>query len=296
MITHRAGIREKEKPYVQSLVDARWEAGEDVAASWERAQMSSLSRSVKGICSCGVSAVFCTTATVNAYGGDAAGSLEMRLGDSTFGWLVGEDGQTEFSEDGYTFTGADIGDGWDLSWNVMASGSTMMESMVINFSVTNTSSQAQNFEFFQTHEIGAMFPTSLVGGSVSGAISDLNGDGGFAGSLSSDTPIYRAFVDATDSDPFDGFVVGSLLTGAEATSDPFQSGNFAAESFGSMPTLPSAPGPNIDFNMGIALQFTVGAYDTASFSASFVAAIPGPGPIALAGIAGLAQRSRRRRT
>ena len=183
-----------------------------------------------------------------------------------------------------------------MSWNMMASGSALAESLIANFVVTNTSSSTQTFTLYQTMEVSSPLSGSLVGGSVSGAVSDFNGNGATAAAVSPSDSIYFAFVDATDVDPFDGTIVGNLLTGESATSGSFLTGTFDSDSFGDFPTLPSDPGPAINTNMGIGLEFTLTAGDSAAFTASFVASIPGPAPFGLAGIAAFLHRGKRRRS
>ena len=256
--------------------------------------MSSLWGTGKGLCCCIVAALCCSGSTTT-FADDNPGSVSLRFGDATFDWLVGEDGHTEYTETGYEFTGIDSGSGWSLSWNLMASGSAMMESLVTNFVVVNTSSETQTFTIYQSGVISDAMSSSLIGGSVAGSVSDFNGNGATVAAVSPTSSVYFAYVDATDTSPFNGTVVGNLLTGASASSGSFLTGNLDTESFGSIPTLPSDPGPAIDTNIGIGLEFTLTAGDSASFTASFVAAVPGPAPFGLAGIAGLFLRGRRRR-
>ena len=257
--------------------------------------MSLLWGTGKRLCCCVVAAIACS-GTNTTLAEDSPGAVSLQFGDATYNWLVGEDGTTNYHDTGYEFTGSDFNSGWAMSWNMMASGSALAESLVTNFVVTNTSSTTQTFTLYQSMAVSSPLSTSLIGGSVSGAVSDFNGNGATVGAVSPSDSIYFAFVDATDVDPFDGTVVGNLLTGASATSGSFLTGTFDSEAFGDFPTLPSDPGPAINTNMGIGLEFTLSAGDSAAFTASFVASIPGPGPMALAGVAGFLHRGRRRRS
>ena len=71
---------------------------------------------------------------------DTGGTLKLNFGNDSFNWLVGQDGQTEFTDDGYVFSGNDYGSGWNMNWEVMSSGSEFIQSITATFSIINTSS------------------------------------------------------------------------------------------------------------------------------------------------------------
>ena len=89
------------------------------------------------LCCCIAAAIVCSGST-STLAEDNPGSVSLQFGDATFNWLVGEHGSTEYTDTGYEFNGSDLGSGWAMSWNMMASGSALAESLVANFVVTNT--------------------------------------------------------------------------------------------------------------------------------------------------------------
>ena len=210
-------------------------------------------------------------------------------------WQAGIDGDLSWTDDGFNFNGNDTGSGWGFQWDMLASG-VAGESMVTNVTVMNTSNSSEIFYIWLANDIvGSYASGSLVGGSISGSFTDLNGDGVTVSSVTT-TPgdsIYSAFVDGSASDIFAGTTVGTLLEGATGSAISFFSGTFSGESFGDFPTIPGAVGPAIDSNFGILLGFELSAGDTAAFTSSMAIATPAPGVLALFSIAGITGRRRR---
>ena len=218
------------------------------------------------------------------------GSLQLFSGTGDAAWIAGEDGAATWLDDGYQFTGSDSSSGWNVNWDMLAS-SGAGGSITLNFTVTNLSSTTQSFFLFATQEIDALEST-LAGGSIAGTFTDLNGDGVTVSSTGGNS-IYTGFYDATSFDPFDGTVIGTLLDDATASAGSFLSGNYDAAAFGDFPIIPGQVAGNVDFNFGIALRFDVSAGDTAAFTSSMAVAVPGPGVVALMGLAGMHRRRRR---
>ena len=254
-------------------------------------------RDGKGYCCSffAVAAFSTTMATSVATADDVPSSLKLHFGNETFDWLVGQDGNTEYTDNGYIFSGNDFGSGWNLNWEVMASGSEFVQSITSTFSVINTTNSTQLYTLYFAEPVMMTSTSSLVGGSVGGYVVDLNGDGAFLQSASSSDSIYSGFVDASESGPLNEDIVGRLLTGASLEVGGFFTGNFTPESFGNVPSIPGQSGPGIEDNIGFGLTFALSAGDAAGFSASFAARIPGPGTAGLLGIAALCGRRRRRR-
>ena len=278
--------------------DTRWEAGKANWIPWERARMLAIRKIGKGCCCRIVSVAFVASLLMGtaAQADDRApGALKLNFGTETFGWLVGEDGSTEFENGGYTFSGSDTGTGWMIDWNVMASGSEVLTSIVASLNVMNTSSTTQAYSIFFDDLIPLSGQNSFVGGSVGGMVIDLNGNGATLSSLTGKHSIYTGFVDATGYDPLTANIVGSLLTGESIEAGSFLAASFTPESFGNVPTIPGQTGPGIKSNVGFGLEFTLSAGDTAGFTASFAARVPSPGAVGLLGIAGLFGTRRRRR-
>ncbi len=214
----------------------------------------------------------------------------MLVGDQAVSWHTGTDGTTSWTEDGYSFSGADSGDGWMIQWDILSSGSDI-RSMLIQYTIINTGSSTQNFQISMTDALGASFNAgTLTGGSIAGTFTDLNGDG-VGISARDDASIYSAFLDRTDSSA--GTVVGTLLDDASATASSFFSGTFANESFGNVPQVPGHEGPAALESFGVLLDFELTAGDTAGFTGTMAVAAPTPGALALLGIAGMRQRRRR---
>jgi len=226
---------------------------------------------------------------------DTGGTLKLNFGNDSFNWLVGQDGQTEFTDDGYVFSGNDYGSGWNMNWEVMSSGSEFIQSITATFSIINTSSSTQLYSLYFYDPVMMETASSLVGGSVGGYVVDINGDGAFISAADSTSSIYRGFVDATEFNPLNGEVVGELLSGSSLEVGNYLTGNFTPESFGNVPTIPGQAGPGIDENIGFGLVFELSAGDAAGFSASFAARVPGPATVGLLGVAGLLGTRRRRR-
>lgn len=234
-----------------------------------------------------------TTPAVAQDGLGGSVGLYSDSGSST--WATTEIGETNWTEDGYHFSGSDISNGWSVNWSMRSSSSSISaQSLILNFTVTNTSALEQTFFLFATDLLASpMMESSLVGGSVSGTYTDLNGDGVLVSAPDAGS-IYTAFVDATTVDPFDGMVVGTLLDGATGSAGNFLSGNFEGSSFGDFPTIPGQMGPEALLNYGMILEFTVSAGDTVGLTSSMAIAAPAPGALALLGLAGVCGRRRRR--
>ena len=220
------------------------------------------------------------------------GSIKLLTQDQLMSWEAGIDGDLSWTEDGYSFNGSDNGSGWAFQWNLQASG-VAGESMVSNVTVMNTSDTTETFFIWLSQDIAGTYSSgSLVGGSVAGSFTDLNGNGATVSSLSNDA-IYTAFVDGNASDIFAGTTVGTLLNDASGSAISFFSGTFAGESFGDFPMIPGQVGPSIDTNFGMLLAFDLTAGDTAAFTSSMAIATPAPGVLALLSIAGVHGRRRR---
>lgn len=225
----------------------------------------------------------------------SGGSIQLETQGQTMRWDTGLDGSTEWASDGYSFTGGEFGSGWGINWEMLASTATA-QSLLANFTVMNLSSETQTFTLFITDSVAEIYGDgSLVGGSVAGTYTDLNANGVSISSVDGGA-IYTAFVDATEIDPFDGTVVGSLLDDASGSAGLFQSGTFGESAFGDFPVLPGQSIGGADTNYGFAIEFTLSAGDTAGFTASMAIATPAPGAVALLGVSGLIGRRRRRST
>ncbi|MEC9374251.1 MAG: hypothetical protein VYC34_10425 [Planctomycetota bacterium] len=184
----------------------------------------------------------------------------------------------------YNFDGAWQNSDFMVDWDINANADPFI---IANTVLTNISNATQNFTVMAMIPIfPAVTPSSVVGGSIQGGLT-ADGDGGTLSSVGN-SPIYRAMVDG-------GFLgaPGELFINRSISAGAFGSDSFdPSESFGD--PIPSAPGPAVLNSIGIRLDFTLTPGDQASFTSVFVVEIPGPGALALFGVAGLAVSRRRR--
>lgn len=199
-------------------------------------------------------------------------------GDSTFGFAG-------------AVTSPFDGPGYNLSWGLLVNPDPFI---VGNIVVTNTSNATQTFFLEVTLPINVALATSVIGGSVTGTVTDLNGDGATVAAALSPTgapgAIYQAFTDVAP-DFSTGNLAGSLLVGASASAGSFLSQTIGPDSFGS--PIPSLPYGAVSQNIAIRLAFTLTAGDSASFTSLFVV-VPAPGAMAVAALGLIAGRGRRR--
>jgi hypothetical protein len=177
--------------------------------------------------------------------------------------------------------------GYNVSWGLLVNPDPFI---VGNLVVTNTSNATQTFFLDVSLPINVALASSLVGGSITGTVTDLNGDGATVSAVGANDAIYRAFTDVAP-DFSTGNLAGSLLVGSSASAGAFLSQTIGPDTFGG--PIPSQPYGAVNTNIAIRLQFTLTAGDSASFTSLFVV-VPAPGALAVAGFGLLAGRRRRR--
>lgn len=177
--------------------------------------------------------------------------------------------------------------GFIVSWGLLVNPDPFI---VGNLVVTNTSASTQTFFLDVALPIGVSLSSTLIGGSVTGTVTDLTGDGATVAATSPNDSIYRALTDVDGG--FNGNLAGSLLTGASASAGQFQSATIGPDQFGS--PIPSMPYGAVTTNIAIRLAFTLTAGDSASFTSLFVV-VPSPGALAIAAFGGLVGLGGRRR-
>lgn len=177
--------------------------------------------------------------------------------------------------------------GFNLGWSLLVNPDPFI---VGNLVVTNTSNATQTFFLDVSLPINVALATSTVGGSITGTVTDLNGDGATVSAVGGNDAIYRAFTDVSP-DFSTGNLAGSLLVGSSATAGSFLSQTIGPDTFGG--PIPSLPYGAVTTNIAIRLQFTLTAGDSASFTSLFVV-VPAPGALAIAGLGLFAGRGRRR--
>ena len=173
-----------------------------------------------------------------------------------------------------TNIGPGSGDYTLTSWNVYLDPDPTVVGFV---AVQNNLAAAQTFTFTFLLPIVPQGPQVQVTGSISGSLTDANGNGATL-TNAAPTSIYQAKID--------GSTVQTLLD------DPQ---NVAAGVFGSAPWGPGSFGPTVlgitaNNNIAIQVSFTLSPGDLASFTSVFdVIAVPEPGTLLLlgSGLAGL---------
>jgi hypothetical protein len=156
-------------------------------------------------------------------------------------------------------------------------------------SVINATASVQTYTVDISASTIARSGSSLVGGSMSGALADNQGSGAFF-AIGGTAGGWSGWI-VNGSTPTQ---VGSLFaTPTQVTTAPWQTASIAAQNFG-------LPGPTQSaIGMGdaasIKITFQLGAYDKVDLTTAFVVAVPAPGALAIAAIAGVVFRGRRRR-
>ncbi len=180
--------------------------------------------------------------------------------------------------DGDIFAGQGeiVGSGFELGWAVSGDLDPVLD---FALSVTDFGApSAFSFSFFMP--VPALVGPFGTAGSISGSITDTNGDGASIASEGGN-PVYTASINGTQfqtlmNDPF------SFSSGV-----PFASTPIPAQSFG-VPGL-SVPGPNVVLNsMAIDIHFTTsGGGDVAALTGNFVVepiVVPEPASMTLLGL------------
>jgi uncharacterized protein (TIGR03382 family) len=166
-----------------------------------------------------------------------------------------------------------------LSAPLLAAAAANASVVTLNYVVTNTSDSVQSYSILATAPQGAL-PGTLITGSVTGTVTDLNGDGATVTSVDGGW-IYNALLD--------GVTVRTLL-GPGYT---FSSGQYLSNTAGPEGFVLELSGP-VTTDIGIRLDFTLTPGDSASFTSIFTVEIPAPGAAGLIGLAALVGLRRRR--
>ena len=247
--------------------------------------------SIATVCGCAIAAFASASASADT---TVLPDLMMRIGvagsvyeynAATMGssWA---NGNSTFSYQGSVSSPFDS-PGFGLSWGLLVNPDPFI---VGNLVVTNTSNATQTFFLDVSLPVNQALASTVIGGSITGTVTDLTGDGATVAAISANDAIYRAFTDVAP-DFSGGNLAGSLLTGSSASSGAFQSATIGPAEFGG--PIPAQPYGAVNTNIAIRLQFTLTAGDSASFTSLFVV-VPTPGALAIAAF-GLVGGSRRRR-
>jgi hypothetical protein len=165
---------------------------------------------------------------------------------------------------------------------------TAASASVVTISQTffNSSNATRSYSFYQYAPLAGGSAASIMSGSVSATVTDMNGNGATLGAVNG-LAMYTATVNEiavrTLWQPFSAFNVGQFLS--QSTTP----GVFANE------VMPGGATAS-DALLGIALRFTLSAGDMVSFASTFtVTNVPAPGALALLAVSGAAGAGRRRR-
>lgn len=216
--------------------------------------------------------------------GSGTGSLTYQADQFGGAWM---NANRSFGFAGSTGSMLDAPGGMSVAWNLLVNADPFI---VGNIIVNNTSAVTQEYFLDIVLPIGMTTSHSYVGGSVTGTVTDLNGNGASLSSVGG----AGLFTAVTDHGTANRAVAGSLLSATTITAAAFQSSSLGPASFGD--PIPSLLHRAAAENITVQFRFTLTAGDSASFTSIFVAeAIPAPGALALLGIAGLSGRRSRRR-
>jgi hypothetical protein len=174
----------------------------------------------------------------------------------------------------YSYSGwweAPDGGGWVLSLESLLVKPDPFINVV--YGLTNNLDTTQNFTLIVTLPISPQItPSSLIGGSTQGGITDANYDGtGTLATIAPD-PFYAGTIDGATALP--------LLADPYSVSVPYAGGsaNIPATSAG-LPG-PTLPGPAVLTDIGITHRFSLTAHDTVGITSFFIA-VPEPAGLLL---------------
>jgi MYXO-CTERM domain-containing protein len=240
---------------------------------------------------CAVLGVTCTAVA----GSTSMPNLQFTLGSAsgTFSYSAADFGGSWANGNGtFGFAGSsnaltDNPSDFAVAWNLLVSPDPFI---IGNILVTNTTAVTQELFVDISLPTGFSRSATLVGGSISASVTDLNGNGATLASIG-DSGLFSALTDVgygTQS------VASTLLTSASVTAGSNMSASLAPAAFGD--PIPSQLHGPVYENITIRFRFTLTAGDAASFTSIFaVQAVPAPGAAVLLGMAGLTAGRRRRR-
>jgi len=214
-------------------------------------------------------------------------SLSLTKDDGTNAPSTWSTNQPDPGTGGPTYSNTyDVHNGnWDFQWGVTGDPDPVVSS---NLTVTNNSAVTQTFTSLVVLPIApAVTPSSLIGGSISGSVTDVNGNGATLATAAPDA-LYTALID--------GVAVQTLYNNPNSfvVTPPFGSASVPNAAFGS--PIPSLPGPAANNTIAIQLKFTLSPGDSMALTSVFVVnPVPEPVGLGMFGLAAAGLLGRRRR-
>ena len=160
---------------------------------------------------------------------------------------------------------------WDFTWDMTVDLDPFINGV---FGVTNNTGVTQTFILNVTIPIAPpVIPSSVMGGSVGGSVTDANNNGTATVANAGAAPLFDGLID--------GVSALSIIGSPYAYSAPFAGGtaNIPATNVG-LPG-PTIPGPAALSTIGISHTFTLTPGDTVSLTSFFIVEVPEPASLGL---------------
>ncbi len=173
---------------------------------------------------------------------------------------------------------------WNLTWDMTVDTDPFVNGV---FGLTNMSGSTQTFILNVTLPIAPVItPSSLIGGSVGGSVTDANLNGVATVANAGGSPLFDGLIDGVGTLP--------IITAPYSFSAPFAGGtaNIPATNVG-LPG-PTIPGPAVLTSIGINHTFTLTPGDTVALT-SFFLVVPEPASLGLMACGILVMGLKRRR-